>query len=365
MKFEHLFVRDLEGERRVDAQALPLRVGTGSDCELRLPGPGGEPVAFVDLLDGAPFVQPVGRAASVTLNGDPLETSRRLSDGDELGFFGSRIEIRVDGDRLLLEVRLEDSAYVTRPPDVDEADAVPDEEAIAPTAFKRAVETSARLETERKSPLRYIVGALLVFLLTASYLLFSAKSVEFEIDPPGPDGFSIEGGWFRLPIGDRTLLRKGDYTVNIRKQGYYDVKQTFTVGDEQSMTLELAMRKKPGRFVVHVEPPVDAIVTINDSQVGKAPFGPVELQPGEHSIEIDSERFLPFMGMVTIPGLDRTETYHVQLVPRWAEVTIESEPPGARIYSAEKQVGVTPATVQLLEGTHEVTVSKDGFAAWD
>ena len=71
------------------------------------------------------------------------------------------------------------------------------------------------------------------------------------------------------------------------------------------------------------------------------------------------------MGMVTIPGLDRTETYHVQLVPRWAEVTIESEPPGARIYSAEKEVGVTPATVQLLEGTHEVTVSKDGFAAWD
>ena len=58
MKFEHLFVRDLEGERRVDAQALPLRVGTGSDCELRLPGPGGEPVAFVDLLDGARPLSP-------------------------------------------------------------------------------------------------------------------------------------------------------------------------------------------------------------------------------------------------------------------------------------------------------------------
>jgi formylglycine-generating enzyme required for sulfatase activity len=365
LKFDHLFVRDLEGERRVDAHALPLRVGTGSDCELRLPGPGGEPVALVDLLEGAPFVQPVGRTASVSINGDPLETSQRLGDGDQLGFFGSLIEVRVDGDRLFLDVRLEDSAYVTRPPDVDEADAAPDEEAIAPTAFKRAVETSARLETERRSPLRYIVGALLVFLLTASYLLFSAKSVEFEIDPPEPDGFSIEGGWFRMPIGDRILLRKGDYTVNIQKQGYYDVKQTFTVGDEQSMTLELAMRKKPGRLVVHVEPPVDAIVTINDSQVGKAPSGPVELQPGEHSIEITSERFLPFTGMIEIPGLDRTEVYHVQLVPRWAEVTIESEPPGARIYAADEEVGVTPATVQLLEGTHEVTLSKDGFAAWD
>ena len=365
MSLDSLFVRDVEGERRIEAHALPLRVGTSGDCDLRLPGPGGESVALVDLLDGVPFVQPVGRAASLTLNGEALETSRRLNDGDQLGFFGSRIDVRVEGDHLLLDVRLEDSAYVTRPPAVDEVDAVPDEESIAPTAFRRAVETSARLEQERASPLRYIVGTLLVALLTASYLLFSAKSVEFEITPPEPDGFDIDGGWFRLPIGDRILLRKGNYTVNVRKQGYYDVKQTFRVGDEQSMTVELSMRKKPGRLTVLVEPPVDAIVTINETQVGKAPFGPVELQPGDHAIKVESSRFLPFSGVVSIPGLDRSETYGVQLVPRWAEVTIESEPPGARILAGDDEVGVTPATVQLLEGTHEVTVSKDGFAAWD
>ena len=366
MSFDCLFVRDVEGERRVEARALPLRIGTGADCDLRLPGPGGESVALVDLLDGAPFVQPVGRATSLTINGDTLETSRRLNDGDQLGFFGSRIEIRVDGERLLLDVRLEDSAYVTRPPDLEEADAVPDEEAIAPTAFKRAVETSARLETEHTSPLRYIVGTLLVVLLTASYLLFSAKSVEFEIDPPEPDGFSIDGGWFRLPIGDRMLLRKGNYTVNVQRKGYYDVKQTFRVGDEQSMTVELSMRKKPGLLTVQVEPAAaDAIVTVNESQVGKAPFGPVELQPGDHAISVESQRFLPFKGIVSIPGLDRSEVYAVQLVPRWAEVTIESEPPGARILAGDDEIGVTPATVQLLEGTHEVTLAKDGFAAWD
>ena len=365
MSFDCLFVRDVEGERRVDSHALPLRVGTSGDCDLRLPGPGGEAVALVDLLDGVPFVQPVGRSASLTLNGDVVETSRRLGDGDELGFFGSRIEIHASEDRLLLEVRLEDSAYVTRPPEVDESDAVPEEESIAPTAFKRAVETSARLEVERTSPLRYIVGTLLVFLLTASYLLFSAKSVEFEIDPPQPDGFSVDGGWFRLPIGDRILLRKGNYTVNVQKQGYYDVKQTFNVGDEQSMVVELNMRKKPGRLTVHVEPPEEAIVTINENQVGKAPFGPVELQPGEHSLKVESQRFLPYTGVVTMPGLDRSEIISVQLVPRWADVTIKSEPPGARIFSGDDEVGVTPATVQLLEGKHEVTLAKDGFAAWD
>ena len=35
MSFDHLFITDVEGERRVDAADLPLRVGTGTDCQLR------------------------------------------------------------------------------------------------------------------------------------------------------------------------------------------------------------------------------------------------------------------------------------------------------------------------------------------
>ncbi len=365
MNFDHLFIRDVEGERRVDATGLPLRVGTGSECELRLPGPGGGPVALLDLLDGIPFVQPVGGTAALEINGDALDTSRRLEDGDEIGFYGSRIRLSVDDDRLLLDVRLEDSAYVTRPPEVPEDEDLPDEEAIAPTAFQRAVETAAKVEAERHSPLKIIVGSLLAFLLISSYLLFSAKSVQFEIDPPGPDGFNIDGGWFRLPIGDRVLLRKGNYSVSVQKKGYYDVKQTFVVGDEQSMTVELEMRKKPGRLLVNVEPPVDAVVTINEGQVGKAPFGPVELEPGEHSVRVESERFLPFSGVVSMPGLDLLENVNVQLVPRWANVTIESEPPGATILADGEEVGVTPATIELLEGSHEVTLTREGFSAWD
>jgi len=312
LSFDHVIIRDVEGERRVEASALPLRIGTGSDCDLRLPGPGGKAVALFDLLDGTPFVQPVGRAASLTINAQPLETSKRLADGDALEFYGSRILVAIDDGRLSLDVRLEDSAYVTRPPEVDDEEALPDEEAIAPTAFRRVAETSAQLQKERTSPLRYIVGTLLVFLLTASYLLFSAKSVQFEIDPPEPDAFDIDGGWFRLPIGDRTLLRKGDYTVNVQKRGYFDVKQTFVVGDEPSMTLELAMRKKPGRLYVQIEPPVDAVVTVNDSQVGKAPFGPVELEPGEHSVEVESERYL--LAIVGVLNAVIAAYYYLRLI---------------------------------------------------
>ncbi|MDH5454803.1 MAG: PEGA domain-containing protein [Gammaproteobacteria bacterium] len=365
MSFDHLIVRDVEGERRVDAHALPLRVGTSGDCELRLPGPGGGPVALLDLLDGIPFVQPVGRSEALTINGEILETSRKLQDGDELRFYGSRIRVATQGGELSLDVRLEDSAYVTRPPEMADADEVPDDEAIAPTAFKRAVETAARIEQHRTSPLKIIVGVGLAVLLLSSYLLFSAKSVQFEIEPAEPDGFTIDGGWFRLPIGDRVLLRKGNYTVGVQKQGYYDVEQSFVVADEQSMTVNLRMRKKPGRLLVVVDPAVDAVVTVDEGQVGKAPFGPIELEPGPHAVRVEAERFLPFTGIIEMAGLDLLENFNVQLVPRWADVRIESEPPGATILAGDEEVGVTPATIELLEGSHEVSLSKEGFSAWD
>lgn len=365
MSFDYLTIRDVEGERRIGGTDLPLRVGTGNDCLLRLPGPGGEPVALLDLLDGMPFVQPVGRDTSLQINDVPLEASRRLVDGDVLQYFGSRIRITVDAQRVVLDVELEDSAYVTKPPELDGDEQRADDEAIAPTAFRRAAEKSASTFTAKRSPLKMIVGGGLFALLLTSYLLFTSKSVDFEIEPPDADAFSIEGGWFRLPIGDRVLLRQGNYTVNVKKQGYYDIGQTFVVGAEQSMTVKLRMRKKPGQLSVIVTPAVDAMVTVDESLLGKAPYGPVELQPGMHAVNVQSDRFLPFEDFIVIAGLDREQIMYVQLVPRWADIEVRSEPAGATIYSGDEEVGVTPAVVQLLEGTHDLTVVRDGFSAWD
>lgn len=364
MSFDQVIIRDVEGERHFGAADLPLRVGTGGDCGLRLPGPGGGPVVLLDLLDGAPFVQPVGRDSSMRVNAEALETSRRLQPGDQLEFFGSRILVLVDNGKLILDVHLEDSAYVTQPPMQASAAEVEDEQ-IAPTAFRRASETQAQFEESHQSPLKIIIAVALVVLLSASYLLFTSKSVRFDIVPEDPDSVQITGGWFRFPIGDRILLRQGEHAVNVSKEGYYDIRQAFTVGEEQSMRLEIEMRRLPGRLTVTTEPLVDALVSVDGAVMGKVPYGALELQPGEHSVSIQADRYLPFEDVIDMQGLGRSESLTVQLVPRWAEVSINSEPAGAMILVGKEQVGETPATIELIEGKHQLTVMKDGFSAWD
>lgn len=365
MSLNHLFVTDVDGTRRIGVEDLPLRVGTGSDCGLRLPGPGSAPVVLLDLLDGAPFVQPVGRDTPVRINDSELSASTRLRDGDELQFFGSRILVSLSEERLNLDVRLEDSAYITQPPELEGETQAGEDEAILPEAFRRAADTNAAVIEAQKSPLKTIVITGLALLLAASYLLFTAKSIQFEVRPGQPDELAISGGWLRLPLGDRMLMRKGEYVVTARRAGYYEVSQNFEVGDEPSKTIRVDMRRLPGQLTVVTNPAVDAVVTIDAGLVGKAPFGPVELQPGEHSIAVQSDRFLPYDDVIDIAGLGNYEEMHVQLVPRWSNVEIASEPAGAAIFAGSDQLGVTPATVELLEGTHQISVVRDGFNAWD
>ena len=162
--------------------------------------------------------------------------------------------------------------------------------------------------------------------MIVSWVLFTSKSIQFEVDPAGPDELAVTGGWFQLPVGNRLLLRQGTHTVHISKAGYYDVSQDFNVGEEPSRTIRIEMRKLPGQLTVMTDPVVSAIVTVDDTRIGQAPFGPLELEPGAHTVSVRADRFLPFEDRLEVPGLGIHQHLNVQLVPRWANVEISSEP---------------------------------------
>ncbi len=365
MKFTSVILRDSEGERRLGFEQLPLRLGTGTDCEIRLPGPGGSAVAILDELDGEPFVQPVGRSGAMQINGEELRTSRKLASGDELEFFGTRIIVGEQDDAMLLHVRLEDSAYVTKPPELPDSSGELASETIAPTAFQRARDAS-RVEV-RKGGDRWkiYVGAAIVFLVLMSSFLFTSSSIQFDVQPGRPDSLSVEGGWFKLPLGERILMRQGRYTVHVSKEGYYDVAQDFEVDERPSRTVLVELRKLPGELTVNTDPVVDAIVTVDEAKVGRAPYGPLELEPGTHTVTVSAERFLPYSQRLQVAGLGKIIELDVQLVPRWADVDVSSNPAGADVCQGTTVIGQTPMRLELLEGSHSLSIILDGYKAWD
>jgi formylglycine-generating enzyme required for sulfatase activity len=365
LKITFVIIRDSEGERRLNIEQLPLRLGTGTDCEIRLPGPGSSAVALLDELDGEPFIQPVGRSASMKFNGEELRASRKLTSGDELEFFGTRVVVSEQDAALSLHIQLEDSAYVTKPPEVADASGQLASETIAPTAFQRARDSSVVEIKKGGDRWKMNVGAAIVVLVLISSFLFTSKSIQFEVQPGGADSLSVEGGWFKLPFGDRTLMRQGTYTVHVSKEGYYDAAQDFEVGEAPSRTVLIELRKLPGQLTISTDPAVDAIVTVDDAKVGRAPYGPLELEPGTHAVTVTAERFLPYAQRLQVPGLGKVQQLDVQLVPQWANVDISSIPAGAAVFQGTTQIGETPMRLELLEGKHSLSLIHDGFKAWD
>ncbi|MEQ8206319.1 MAG: SUMF1/EgtB/PvdO family nonheme iron enzyme, partial [Woeseia sp.] len=147
--------------------------------------------------------------------------------------------------------------------------------------------------------------------------------------------------------------------------GYYDVNQSLDVDESPSRTVTIEMRKLPGQLQVTTDPDVDAMVTVNRTMLGRAPYGPLELEPGKHLVTVRADNYLPFDYELTVPGLGIFQLLDVQLVPAWADVSITSEPSGAAVLRGEEKLGETPLSLRLNEGSHDLTVVKEGFSAWD
>ena len=73
------------------------------------------------------------------LNDKKLDTTRRLSNGDNVKFFGSVIRIIINEQGITLDIHLEDSAYVTKPPKFDETLSEQEYKKITPITFRPTV----------------------------------------------------------------------------------------------------------------------------------------------------------------------------------------------------------------------------------
>lgn len=85
----------------------------------------------------------------------------------------------------------------------------------------------------------------------------------------------------------------------------------------------------------------------------------VALTPGLHSLKFDQEGYRPRITDFEVPGLS---SVFVALEPKEGTVLVKSTPPGARILIGGRESElVTPATLKLPEGVHQIIVRREGY----
>jgi len=223
--------------------------------------------------------------------------------------------------------------------------------AVTPVAYRPRAPVAAASRRRGLRPLRLLPWAGLILLAGAAWILFSMRSVELRVTP-APDSLSVEGPWPVLELGDRHVLRPGEFSIVAEKRGYRRLDVPLSVGKDTPRVIDLILQQLPGILLVDAARVVGAEVRIDGELLGTTPLDPVELTPGEHEVSVRAERYAEFRTTVSIEGGGQEQTVTTELAGRWAAVTFRSEPHGAAVLVDGKRIGAAPVTVDLLEGRH-------------
>ncbi|TCO74661.1 PEGA domain-containing protein [Chromatocurvus halotolerans] len=233
-------------------------------------------------------------------------------------------------------------------------------ERIAASDFQPLAESAGRPAGSRRGPLRAvaIAGTAIVVLLVLGFL-FTARSVQIAVDSEAPASIDIDG--LAVPLGERFMIRSGEYDLHISAPGYVDYAGTLTVSGEASQRLDVVLSPLPGR-VTFAGIPEGASIEIDGEDAGRAPYQGQLLDAGDHSVSITAERYLPETRTIAVTGRDIQQTFEFSLQPAWADVSIDSKPSGATVFVDEEAVGSTPLTAEILRGERELRLQAAGYA---
>lgn len=120
-----------------------------------------------------------------------------------------------------------------------------------------------------------------------------------------------------------------------------------------------AAAEAPGTLVVSTNPP-GIPVTVDGQPRGMTPLT-IELAPGAHELRLETDagpRIIPF---TVTPGSSVSQTLDIpRAAPSTGQLTVKSEPPGARVTIDGTPSGTTPLTVDgLAAGTHSVVLESE------
>lgn len=356
-----LIVREALGERRFTATDFPIAVG-GQGSAIVMAGRPEGAEAYLGMHEDQLFVQPAD-GAEVLHNGVPVQNSTWLRSGDVINFGAARLRLQQRNDQRIVEVDDGSSGNITAPPIIEPSSRLHggegDSERIDPLQFRPSgpVKAGPKVSIDLK---KIVIGIAASIAAVVLWFIFTATSVSVRTDPAAAV-VNIEGTLPAVRFGDRVLLRPGDYLIKATQQGYAPGQLQAKVSSETNQQFSLKLQKLPGR--VRVDVPTQAQVTVDGKQLGNAP-GEFTLAPGKHTIAIAAARYQPFSSELDVVGEGKSQTFTPKLVPAWAEVSVTSEPAGAKLVVDGEERGVTPLTTQILAGNHPVELRLEGFKSW-
>lgn len=232
-------------------------------------------------------------------------------------------------------------------------------QAIQPAAFE-PLDPGAVKETRGIPASRVMLIALVLVFLVVLWFLLTSRSLQVSV--VAEEEATVDVAGFVLPLGGRFLLRPGTYRLNVEAPGYHPYSSELIVSKEASQRQEVMLQPLPGRLTVETQPSGVSLL-LDGEVVAQTPVLDLSVEPGEHTLTLQAPRYLDLEQDLLITGREVQQRLSLQLAPAWADVSVSSEPSGASILVDGEPLGVTPASVEILQGERSLQLQLAGYAA--
>lgn len=337
---------------------LPFTVGEKGQCDIGLASCPGT-IGLIGAEGGHLFFQPVDSDQTLFFNSRQITSSAWLKSGDRIEVGNSVVLFSVAGD-----------CYTFSIGSKEEIDPERDAGYYRPAGpLHNRSNESLPLEilpaAQSRSGNMFLYLSLLVLgaLLLGSIFLFLAKPVSLQVSPE-PDRIRLAGFPPALSLGGRYLTWSSRYTLIAEKKGYARLEEMIEVKDRDNR-FSFKLEKLPGQLHLILTPAQGVAVWVDDIQIGSTEGGTstdvFDIAPGRHHLRLEKPRYLPLEERIDIEGESRLQVFRASLEPAWSSLLLESEPDGAVIEVDGTRQGTTPASLELIQGSHKIVVSKSGY----
>ena len=211
------YIHDERGKRRLDANALPLKLGGKLQGDIVMHAtPADVLLAYIAYSEGHVYIQPADSSVQLFHNHVRLSGSAWLKSGDQVQTAEAVLSWQVQGDEITVTTQPRRLAGDLSPP------AEP-----PPSSPQRSLPDVATTPPARVSKRRAVLAVFVLLLLATAFVLL-ATPVLVQITPE-PDRQSLSGFPPVVTIGDRRLALPGRYTVHASREGHYPLQETIDV----------------------------------------------------------------------------------------------------------------------------------------
>lgn len=255
---------------------------------------------------------------------------------------------------------------------------------VKPTAFEPP-DTIKPSRAKRIGWLQVSLGIGILFTALVLYFVLAAKAVIFRATEENAL-FEISGG-FSFPIGESTLLLRGEYQIETTAQGFYPLTETLEVDSNTPAEIIYSLSPLPGdleiTLAIEERVPATAVISGNgmtstrelNSESNRFLFE--NLEAGSYELLLDAELYAPQKIVIDVPGQSKVHNAEVSLSPNWGwvfatlgqpEATIAIDGNNARDFQfTNLAIGQNPTAtaVRVEAGQRQYAITLNGYKPFE